>query len=369
MKPVLLLVATLILLLFTDSNRLLFAQQPRRKATSVTAIAVDGGGRWLATASHEQVVGAAPRCVIRFWDIENETLVSACDVETGSIATMSFSTDTKLMAIDDLGQQYSLSPTAKNVERLTAPPMPGTRIAVVNPDTHRLLTIDDRIRLWEDGKVAVTASSPDELPIVDATFLAGGSHLAIATAKNTIWLHPRTFRELIHPSQHADPLTAFSVSGSEWGMVTFTGHNNGNVEYWHAGRGVLRRTIRAHPNSVTHVAAYANGTRCVSLGDDGLLKFWEAETGKKLAEEFVPDSNDNHLASSVTGRVIALVSGNEAQIRTLDPSRADQVAKRWVFPVTGETPVEPMPKLPNLNLLRNWKTIRGDWKIVDGRIV
>ncbi|MCA9058073.1 MAG: HEAT repeat domain-containing protein, partial [Planctomycetaceae bacterium] len=109
--------------------------------------------------------------------------------------------------------------------------------------------------------------------------------------------------------------------------------------------------------------------RGVSLGDGGLRKFWEAETGKKLAEEFVPDSNDNHLASSVTGRVIALDSGNEAQIRTLDPSRVDQVAKRWVFPVTGETPVEPMPKLPNLNLLRNWKTIRGDWKIVDGRIV
>ncbi|MCA9062557.1 MAG: WD40 repeat domain-containing protein [Planctomycetaceae bacterium] len=333
----------------------------------ITAIAVDSSGNWVAVAAMGD--GEPSSCVVCFFDAREEKLHWEQPIEAKSITAMTFTRNGGLLAVDDQGQQHILSPTARNVLRSTVPPMPGTRIALIDPMDGLLVTIDDQIRLWKDGRVSLSAPTPDLQELLAASFINGGSHLAVATKEHTMLLHPRSLRAMDSIGTHQRRVTSFSSWFGSEGLVMFVGHDNGSVGYWQAGKGVLRRTIPAHPKRVTFVTAYDAGARCASLGDDGFLRFWEAETGRKLAETRVSRSKIDLAATSTDGRVLAIAAGNEVQVRTLDPMQPGQVGRMWMFSIDDPAPEIPPRKIANPNLLRNWKVIRGDWEMQRGHLV
>ncbi len=64
----------------------------------------------------------------------------------------------------------------------------------------------------------------------------------------------------------------------------------GTVRLWDVATGKLLKTLRGHANGVTEVAFSPDGKRLASAGNDSTLRLWDAATGKELARIPVPAS-------------------------------------------------------------------------------
>ncbi len=348
------------------------ARAQAESSGEITAVAVSRFGNWLATAGSEEVPGQPGKRAIRIWEVRTKALKRTYLVSAESIRCLAFDKgEDFLHAVDDQGRRrlFSVDET-REVDGIPAVD-PATWMLLVDPRDDLLLTVDEQLRLW--GKDAVTASfRPGRVAIADVEFLANGSQLAVAAGGETMLLHPRTLQVLERIGRHDRPVTTFSLWQGPDGLMMYTGHGNGSVECWHAGRKSLRRTISAHRGAVAHVAAYDRGKRCLTLSRSGELRFWDGTSGERLAEDRVAEGELKHVASSLMGAVLVTVSGPDVQVRTIDPEVPAQVSSVWTL-VPAETAIESdvatAATLIDPNRLRNWRIARGDWKMQNRRIV
>jgi WD40 repeat protein/tRNA A-37 threonylcarbamoyl transferase component Bud32 len=218
---------------------------------------------------------------------------------------------------------------------------PITRIAY-SPDGARIATAsrDHTVKVWTAtfeldvqqltghvGEVFAVVYSPD------------GERLASGGADGTIWLreadtgqpllrlpaHARTSVHTEAPDKAGHVVqgtTALAYSQDSARLAS--GGADGMIRIWNADSGRLLNSIRAHDSAVTGVAFSPDGLLLASSSWDKSVKIWEAATGTWL-RTFPPHAREaTRVAFSPDGRMLASSSWDQT-IRLSDPATGAEI--------------------------------------------
>lgn len=143
-----------------------------------------------------------------------------------------------------------------------------------------------RIRSLPDGEPNARIETEDEVRTV--AWIADDTLLATSATNGTIRIwslrgepnqEPVEMRQLGPHEGEITSLAARTTSGSE----IISGSADGILRHWDAETGKLFREMN-HGEAITSVAARSDGKRFVSAGLDGSAKLWDSETGELIAE-------------------------------------------------------------------------------------
>jgi WD40 repeat protein len=137
----------------------------------------------------------------------------------------------------------------------------------------------------------------------DGTLYAHGPGHAIAT-----WSAPPAPERVF--TGHARRVTGLAYLSPD---VMVSGDWDGIVRVWETTTGRERRQLVGHSGAVNAVAAFPDGRRVATAGDDRTIRIWDAATGRSLRHLPAPATPATRLAVSPDGRrVAAVVPGREA---------------------------------------------------------
>ena len=213
------------------------------------------------------------------------------DLNDGTVRSVAFSPDGRFLVI---GTGYAYNPVPKRsdlkVWRVSdlkevggAPVFKHDRVLsdiTFTPDSsHFIATCHDGIvRIWNtdswelDRKI-VTGSHSRAIAICSdgKTLATGGPNQIIlwdfATGKK--------LRVLSGP-------TPWGLDFSPDGKTLVSGSPNHNVILWDVATGMQLRTFHAHTNAVMGVAFSPNGNTLATVGNEGVLRLWEASSFKEI---------------------------------------------------------------------------------------
>ena len=120
-----------------------------------------------------------------------------------------------------------------------------------------------------------------------------------------------------------------SIQGNPSLIQMMHGHSgsvNGVTINLGGAQGLSGRNKKRPAYGVKSVAFSSDGTRIVSGGGDGIIRLWDASTGKQIGEPFTGHSEDvNSVAFSPDG-VMIVSGGDDRTIRLWDASTGQQIA-------------------------------------------
>ena len=234
---------------------IVFAKPPAMEGgpstISFAAVAVSRGGRWIAAASLGMQMPLA--CV---WETKTGRLVHWTRSHDAGLAAVDFSGDeaflltasadgtAKLWDLADGGEEFARPAVVLRNPHADAPAITAARISPV--DTHRVVlgTRGGRVLFWDwaEGQGGGRGSIVAEREV-------GGAVNAVA----------------------------FSADG---GWVVASGGRDKSIRFWQlpaegGPRAVSFKPLPHHAEQVNALAAWSDGTRMVSGGDDSAIKIWD----------------------------------------------------------------------------------------------
>jgi WD40 repeat protein len=108
---------------------------------------------------------------------------------------------------------------------------------------------------------------------------------------------PEPIGQWTRHDNYVSALVAFTTARQHW---VVSGSYDRQLIWWDPEAGVPQHTVFAHDGWVRDLAATPDGTRLVSVGDDMLVKLWDAETGELVR------SISGHAQQTPQGHVTAL---------------------------------------------------------------
>ncbi|MGQ0602687.1 MAG: nSTAND1 domain-containing NTPase, partial [Anaerolineales bacterium] len=212
-----------------------------------------------------------------------------------------FSPDgTRLATIDAYGfaKVWDVSldaPANQSRDLLTLPGLgPGNDVIAseaiaFSPDGTRLATAGDYsvVKVWDvvSGKELLAAPYYGG-GVLAIAFSPDGQRIAVGGDGGEVWdaATGKTLINLIAPSSStiiSD--VAFSPDGARLATAYLaTAYNDNITQVWDAATGKLLLTISGHTQRVNGVAFSPDGTRLVTVSDDGTARIWDAVTGQQV---------------------------------------------------------------------------------------
>ena len=283
-------------------------------ASFVAAVAVDPGGRMLATGSADNTV--------RRWDLrEGKPIEPPLTGPTQPVGTVAFSPDGATIAaggVDGLVWRWD----ARSGQPIGAP-LPGrvdrVRTVAFSPDGRTLAWAgeDGRIVLWDvgAGQVARTLDSNGKR-LYSFAFSPDGRILASGGDDKTVLLwDPRTGRRLGAPLRgHSLPIRAVAFSPD--GHTLASAGEDHAVMLWDARtRKAVGAPLTGHRQRVFGLAFSPDGRMLASAGRDHVILLWDPRTGRRLGTPLtghtesvraVVFAKDGSLASASNDRTVVL---------------------------------------------------------------
>ena len=280
--------------------------------------------------------------------------------------SMTFSSDSKMLAIGQLGEVSLIDPNT------------GERIGYHTPNTDQVISVafspdmktlasatDHEIYLWDifsaqpittfnsaseknvkndknvksiaispDGSIIASGGFDDSLTLWDAVtgvktnkfeFETGAvNNIAFSPDGNTVAVGTKGVVHLLdRPIGQINPLRLphlgriFSLMYSPDGKTLACSGHNGLVILIDVATGKQRVTLRGHDDNVNRVVFNPKGTLLVSGGDDEKVILWDAITGEKLHVHTAYDSEVWSLTFSPDGKTLA-IGGRNSKIGLLD---------------------------------------------------
>ena len=236
----------------------------------------------------------------------------------GSILTLAFSPDGKLLATGDTDFKIHLWDVATGEQRLSWQGHDDwIRSIAFSPNGQLLATgsEDVTIRLWEvkTGRCLNTLTG-HETWVRSVTFSPDGQTLASSSDDRTIRLWQVATGECCNVLEgHTG--TVRSVAFSPDGTTLASGSRDKRVNLWNVATGKCVRTLH-HVRSVRSVAFSPDGQTLASGSSDGNVNLWDAETGENLK-----------TLSGHIGWVWSVAFSPDGQ--TLASSSEDQTVRLW----------------------------------------
>lgn len=255
-----------VLIVATASKLLRFDLSARRASAArdvargtIESLAIDPSGRRIAAVSSDYSVpswslpGLAPAAVLRYRQAPRAIAYAA-------------QPDRLLVSTWDRAVHLVDAASGAETARFTGP---GSAIEAMDVSgDSRFLATGDRdglAHLWDlDAAEVIDQLGTRSAPVEMVRFLRGGTRLAVLD-------------------------------------------RNGLYKVWQIERPLEIRTIHAHDGAVRGIACLpdATGARIVSVGDDGMARIWDAETGDKLGERNTGLHQISASAAAADGRLLA----------------------------------------------------------------
>lgn len=199
-------------------------------------------------------------------------------------------------------------------------------------------------------------------------FIANGAVLMVGGGVDAHLINPSTFNVVDSMPLAPKPITTLTLSRST-AIYMVTGHNDGTMIYWFAGRKKILGSIRGHAKAVRKVDFYDDNKKIISQGDDGFLRFWDMERSLRIDQLKLTGSNSTLFELTRGENQIVISDGETISIHDLDPDARSQITS--TTEITKEQIRESLgeEKPGDLNNLADWKTVRGGWKQENGRII
>ncbi len=234
---------------------------------NVSSVAFSSYGRRLATCEYETV---------QVWDAVNGQEILTLKGHTSALTHLAFSPDGKLLA------SACLNGTVKVWDAVT-----GQDAPTLSGHTHRVSSV----AFNPDGNRLASADHDGTIKVWDAF-----------SGQQTLTLESRVgFVNRV----------AFNTDGKVLAIVGYDLESPGGVRLWNTVTGELRTTFKGHRGQVEAVAFSPKGNRLASAGRDGIVKVWDAMTGKEfltLKWQKSRDWSTSSLAFSPEGRRLACAS-------------------------------------------------------------
>jgi WD40 repeat protein len=293
----------------------------RGHTSNVVAVAFSPLGDEVATGSIDGSV--------RVWSTSTYQLVDL-RLLSGPLVSVSFSPDGQsIVAADRTGRAITFGQGQEQIELLGQKGL--MRKALFAPNARTVATIaGGTVRVWEPyGEPWLGSIYRFATPATSVVFDPTGELVASGDANGDV---------LIQRS-HGEPLRTLHIGASivslAWARdgLLLIGAKNGTV-HLRANAGETDTRTIAHGSPLIDAALRVDGAVVATAGTDGLVRLWDAKTGRRL-RELHPPAGVTSVALDPTGRLVAIGAGPTVVVYDASTGRQEKVLKGHTDTVTG----------------------------------
>jgi WD40 repeat protein/serine/threonine protein kinase len=283
-------------------------------ASAIDCVAVSAGGKFLATGDSDGLV--------RLWDVETGTEITAFSGHTKRINQVTFSSDDRWLvsASDDNTARIWDTGSLREVHVLEGH---GREVkgADFSPDGQALVTgaMDSHLKVWDTLTGQAQTDSVASSRIVKVRYSPDGKTIVTAGEDNTILLWDSGGSLINRVARITNPIVDLQISPD--GYFIAASNAIGNLYVWSLD-GELRlerkneRLVRdTGPNSVyTNSLAFSPDSKWISSALwDNTIRYWNIETGEEVGQlqaytdfvqNLVVSPNNKYLAAQTLDGIV-----------------------------------------------------------------
>jgi WD40 repeat protein len=279
------------------------------------AVAYSADGKILATGSDDTDEART----IKLWDPATGGLIRGWDGGDGTVASLAFSPDGRILASGHLGPRGnvrlwdvatgSLLHTLRGHEQMV-------RSVAFAPDGRTLATAggkkgeaseDWKVRVWDVASARCVRELTDHTNTVRSlAYSPDGRTLATASNDQTVRLWDAKTGRLLQSQRGPVPLVAVTFAPD--GETLTSADEAGAVTIRYAATLAVLRTIRGDGDSLLNLAYAPDGRSLATCGMSGVIRVWDALTGQELLFLKGHNSRVNGIAFAPDGLSLASCS-------------------------------------------------------------
>ncbi|KAF7908239.1 uncharacterized protein EAF01_003994 [Botrytis porri] len=270
---------------------------------SVNSVAFSADSKLLASASRDHT--------IKIWDTATGTLQQTLEGHSNSVNSVAFSANSKLLASASCDRTIKIWDTATGTLQQTLEGHRGSVNSVAFSTNSKLLASasgDHTIKIWDTATSTLQQTLEGHSNSVNSVAFSANSKLLASASRDytiKIWdTATGTLQQTLEGHRCSVNSIAFSANSK---LLASASHDY-TIKIWDTATGTLQQTLEGHSNSVNSVAFSTNSKLLASASNDRTIKIWDTATGTLQQTLEGHRGSVNSVAFSANSKLLASAS-------------------------------------------------------------